>query len=463
LNLDDSDLIELGKYFGANLISFKSLRESQDDKYADKIRERALKKFKKSKENYLNEKEMFYAGAIDFMVEENNGRKRFFILETNGGSSRGLSIITSKQQGLLYDGYLQAIKNSLKNNKREDNKLFILVGTPIDDALLHEKIFLLEYLKEKILEIGYSVNIYTELNFEGFFTEDVAFFITDYKNIALNISFRDNWVMYKDQKINLLIGDGIARRIKDEDFNRLIREDFRKINTTIVNPIFLITDDKSLTYLAEYFAKSKLKKYRVKYLMFSKGMNEEDLLKKMDLVVKNYNTNFIIKPSGGSGGAGIIPISSDEDPSNFKKIVKKSKDEFFGKFLKNRDPYPYTIMEMANFSLINWRNGNHTFDIRIYLSQKEGKIIPIGGLVRIARNSYGGTLNKQEFVVNLSGYNGNIEADRALAISPRTRDILNLSDEDFVDMFCIGCVLFKSITENYYKIINFSDWSRLIE
>lgn len=463
MNLDDSDLIELGKYFGVNLISFKLLRESQDDKYADKIRKRALKKLEKSKENYLIEKEMFYAGAIDFMVEENNGRKRFFILETNGGSSRGLSIITSKQQGLLYDGYLQAIKNSLKNNKREDNKLFILVGTPIDDALLHEKIFLLEYLKKKILEIGYSVNIYTELNFKGFFTEDVAFFITDYKNIALNISFKDNWVMYKDQKINLLVGDGIARRIKEEDFKRLMREDFRKINTIIVNPIFLITDDKSLTYLAEYFAKSKLKKYRVKYLMFSKGMNEEDLLKKMDFVVKNYNTNFIIKPSGGSGGAGIIPISSDEDPSNFKKIIKKSKDEFFGKFLKNRDPYPYTIMEMANFSLINWRNGNHTFDIRIYLSQKEGKIIPIGGLVRIARNSYGGTLNKQEFVVNLSGYNGNIEVDRALAISPRTRDILNLSDEDFVDMFCIGCVLFKSFTENYYKIINFSDWSRLIE
>ncbi|MCK4282057.1 MAG: hypothetical protein KAX10_08075, partial [Candidatus Lokiarchaeota archaeon] len=99
MNLDDSDLIELGKYFGVNLISFKSLRESQDDKYADKIRERALKKLEKSKENYLIEKEMFYAGAIDFMVEENNGRKRFFILETNGGSSRGLSIITSKQQG----------------------------------------------------------------------------------------------------------------------------------------------------------------------------------------------------------------------------------------------------------------------------------------------------------------------------------------------------------------------------
>ncbi|MCK4239926.1 MAG: hypothetical protein KAX33_12430, partial [Candidatus Lokiarchaeota archaeon] len=128
-----------------------------------------------------------------------------------------------------------------------------------------------------------------------------------------------------------------------------------------------------------------------------------------------------------------------------------------------RDPYPYTIQEMVNFKTIEYKKAQHTYDLRIYLAQIKGKIIPIGGLARIARGEYKGTLNKEEFVVNLSGYDGIIETDRALAISPSTRDILNLSDEDFVDMFCIGCVLFKSITENYYKIINFSDWSRLIE
>ena len=66
--------------------------------------------------------------------------------------------------------------------------------------------------------------------------------------------------------------------------------------------------------------------------------------------------------------------------------------------MKNRNPYPYTIQEMADFSLIDWRGGKHTFDLRIYMAQKAGKIIPIGGLARIARGEYRGTLNKEEFV-----------------------------------------------------------------
>ena len=463
MNLKDSDLTELSKYFGVNLISLKALRDSQDEEFIDKIREKALKKLEQSRSYYLTEKDMFFVGAIDFMVEEINGQKKFFILETNGGSSRGPTILTPKHQGFLFDGFLEAIKKSLKINKREDKKNFILVGVPIGDSLFQEKIILIEYLKKNLIEMGYSVNVYKNLNFKEYIPEDIIFFITDYKDLVSNVLFKDKWVMYKDQKVNLLIGDGIARRIKDEEFNRLIRKDFRQINTIVVNPIYLITDDKSLTYLAEYFAKEELEEFRVKYLVFGKAMDKNDLLDKMEYVVKNYNKNFIIKPSGGSGGAGIFPIKYNEDPSNFEAIIEDSKNEFYGKFLKNRTPYPYTIMEMANFSLIDWRNGKHTFDLRIYLSQRDGKIIPIGGLTRIARNSYSGTLDKQEFVVNLSGYDGNVEVERGLGISPKMRDLLNLSDEDFIDMFCIGCVLFSTMIKDYDKIINFSDWSKLIE
>ncbi|MFX0071275.1 MAG: hypothetical protein ACFFAO_09315 [Candidatus Hermodarchaeota archaeon] len=133
--------------------------------------------------------------------------------------------------------------------------------------------------------------------------------------------------------------------------------------------------------------------------------------------------------------------------------------------MKNRNPYPYTIQEMADFSLIipPWEvEGKHTFDIRIYMAQKEGKIIPIGGLARIARGTYSGSLDKQEFVVNLSGYDGKIEVNRGRGISTQNAELLNLTVEDFVNIFCISCVMFKSIAENYEKIINFNDWSQII-
>ncbi len=117
---------------------------------------------------------------------------------------------------------------------------------------------------------------------------------------------------------------------------------------------------------------------------------------------------------------------------------------------------------MAQFSLIDWREGKHTFDLRIYMAQKEGKIIPLGGLARIARGNYSGSLDKEEFVVNLSGFDGQIEVFRGQGISEKNAKMLNLTLEDFVNIFCIGCVLFVSITKNYQKIMNFSDWDLII-
>ncbi|MFX1558246.1 MAG: hypothetical protein ACFFC9_13410, partial [Promethearchaeota archaeon] len=152
----------------------------------------------------------------------------------------------------------------------------------------------------------------------------------------------------------------------------------------------------------------------------------------------------------------------DEDLSNIKNLIEESKKEFFAKFMKNRNPYPYTIQEMADFSLIDWKGGKHTFDLRIYMSQINGKIIPIGGLARIARGSYHGTLDKQEFVVNLSGFDGVIEVERGQGISRKNSELLNLSVDDFINIFCIGCVMFASMAKNYQKIIEFCDWGQMI-
>ena len=131
--------------------------------------------------------------------------------------------------------------------------------------------------------------------------------------------------------------------------------------------------------------------------------------------------------------------------------------------MKDRNPSPYTIQEKANFSLINWRGGTHTFDLRIYLAQNKERVIPIGGLARISRGNYTVGLDKQEFVVNLSGYDGQIEVERGIGFSESNCKLLNLSEEDFVNMFSIGCVIFSNIVRNHKKIINFSEWDKAID
>ncbi|MFX1488411.1 MAG: hypothetical protein ACFFBI_04645, partial [Promethearchaeota archaeon] len=100
---------------------------------------------------------------------------------------------------------------------------------------------------------------------------------------------------------------------------------------------------------------------------------------------------------------------------------------------------------------------------RIYLAQYKNKIIPVGGLARIARGTFIKGVEKQEFVVNLSGYDGQIEVERGIGFSKKNCLLLNLEEDDFINMFSIGCVLFAEIVNNYQKIVNFSDWDTVID
>jgi len=463
ITASDLELIRLGNSLGLDLVSFEQLRESQQDDFVDAIREKALKKLEKNKDNFLVNGNLFYSGSIDFMVSDEIEGKKFFLLETNGGSHRGLSIITKKQQSLLYNGYLEAIYQILKKNERKDNKVLILIGVPVNDALIHEKVIMIEFFRKILKSKGYKVKIFNKDSFNIYFKAKIIFLIADYRQLSTSLSYSENWVKYNGEKVNLLIGDGIARRINDENFINQAKEDILKIRTKIINPIFKVTDDKSLTYLASFISKDILKKYNLRYLLFTKAFNERDLIDKLKYLTKKYKRSFIIKPSGGSGGAGVIPVSKDENPANFGEIIEKSKKEFFAKFMKNRNPYPYTIQEKANFSLINWKGGKHTFDLRIYLARNKNRVVPVGGLARIARGNFTVGIDKQEFVVNLSGYNGQIEVERGIGFSEENCKLLNLNEEDFANMFSIGCVIFAKIVQNYKEIIDFTEWDKIIE
>ena len=458
----DLELISLGRSLGLDLISFAELRLSQEDNFEDPIREKSLTKLAKQGDNVLVENDTFYAGSVDFMVCDGPKGKRFFLLETNGGSNRGLSILTSKQQNIMYNGYFQAISQAIEKSKGNNEKVLVLVGVPINDALIHEKVIMVEFFRKKIKSMGYSLKIFNSDSYAKEYKAEIVFLIADYKELDQTLTFSNGWIKYLDEKVNVLIGDGIARRLNDEEFVNLIKKDFRTIKTIIVNPIFKITDDKSLTYLASFYHKKLLEKFNLKYLLFTKANDEKELSKKINYLIKNYKKSFIIKPMGGSGGAGVIPILKNEKPQKIKHIIEESKREFFAKFMKNRNPYPYTIQEMANFNTIMWKGGKHTYDIRLYLAQKEGLIIPVGGLARIARGEYKGSLKKEEFVVNLSGFDGQIEVERGIGFSKKNSKLLNLSIEDFVNMSCIGCTLIAKICKDYRQLIDFSDWDKII-
>ncbi|MFX1497446.1 MAG: hypothetical protein ACFFBH_07965 [Promethearchaeota archaeon] len=464
-NISESDLelIELGKSLGLDLISFAALRASQDDNFIDKVREEALNRMSESMDNYLEKQDYFYAGSVDFMVSHELDGNKFSLLETNGGSHRGVSILSKKQQNILYNGYLGAIHQVFFNNEREDKKILILVGVPENDGLIHEKVIMIDYFRRKLKAEGHKVKIFNIDNFDSNYDAEFVFLIADYNQIINSISFSNNWVEFNGEKVNLLLGDGIARRLSSEKFINILKKDIRKLHTLIVNPIFLVTDDKSLTYLSSYLNKIRLEKYRLKYLLFTKAYFEKELEKKVEIFIKKFRKPLILKPLGGSGGTGVMYISINDNGADIRNILELSKKEFFNKFKNYRNPFPYTLQEKANYTLIEWKGEKHTFDIRIYLAQNNNRIIPIGGLARISRACFINGLNKEEFVVNLSGYDGQIEVERGIGFSEASCKILNLSFEDFVNMFCLGCILFKTIVQNYKKIVNYSNWSKILE
>lgn len=230
----DLELIQLGNTLGLNLISFAELRSSQDDNFVDRMREKALIKLAKHGDNVLVNTDTFYAGSIDFMVCDEPEGKRFFLLETNGGSNRGLSILTNKQQDIMYNGYFQAISQAIEKSKGNNEKVLVLVGVPVNDALIHEKVIMVEYFRKKIKSMGYSLKIFNSDNYSKEYKAEIVFLIADYKELDQTLTFSNGWIKYLGEKVKVLIGDGIARRLNDEEFVNLIKKDFRRINTKLL-------------------------------------------------------------------------------------------------------------------------------------------------------------------------------------------------------------------------------------
>ena len=123
---------------------------------------------------------------------------------------------------------------AINKNGREHRKILVLVGVPINDGLIHEKVIMVEYLRKRIKSDGYSLKIFNFDNYDKEHKAKVVFIIADYGQLRQALSFSDSWIMFLNEPVNVLIGDGIARRFHNKRFDELVCKDFRQINTIIV-------------------------------------------------------------------------------------------------------------------------------------------------------------------------------------------------------------------------------------
>lgn len=451
----EQTIVYLSRFFGKNLTSLEPIREGQDSEFVENLRKMAIEKM--GDVPILSNPKAYYLGSIDYMVVEGDNQHKFVILESNGGSSRGLLSLHVDQIEMLYRAFKTAIDQSSENPKK-----LVLIGVmPIDD-LLQEKIMLIEFLKKAYQREGIKVAFYHALNYPPLLRgdEDITIIISDYNSITPSLIYEDNYIKFKGEKVNVLIGDGIARRFPT--IAPYVKKNWNAIKTTILNPIYHVTDDKFNTYVAIALGEQNLSKYRIHPLKFGKFFDRNQLEAALENLITTTKKSYIIKPFGGSGGAGIQPILKGSSIGQIPKIIDQSISEFHQKFDPSRDPFPYTIQEMADFILFEWKGSKRTFDIRIYVAQQDNKIIPVGGEARIARAPFTGNFAKNEFVVNICGDWG-VEFERAIPFSPSNLKLLNLTVNDVIDMFCAACTLFSIIIDKHQEILAFKDWEKYLK
>ena len=57
----------------------------------------------------------------------------------------------------------------------------------------------------------------------------------------------------------------------------------------IINPIYIVTDDKSLTYLAKHIDNRFLENFYASDFLFTKAFNEEELIEKIKYKDRSIN------------------------------------------------------------------------------------------------------------------------------------------------------------------------------
>ncbi|RMH74061.1 MAG: hypothetical protein D6675_00895 [Gemmatimonadetes bacterium] len=376
-------------------------RQQQDPRLLDQICTQAL--------NLLTGVDLtltgdsFFVGAVDVLAGQEGA---FYVLEANGGSTRGFWSLPEAKIEAIYRAYGEALQWV------DPDAPLIIIGHVDDDVLLYERLLLAERLRAWS---GKSVRL------------------CPYSQLVPALNFSENWVTYANQRVALLIGDGVARRHPKLSEHPCSR-------TLIVNRIFPLTDSKALTYhvVAEHAA--ELGNFGYRPLRFWEGFSEKSTLHAMKTAFESCKS-ILIKPHGGSGGCGLQWVTTADAIAS---ALQKSQAEFHAKFGADRSPFPYTISETIEGRTWRWQGKPYHFDLKIYIVRQNNTLVPVGVKIRRARVPAGESTASLR--TNLT-YGGGLAAERAGGINPQTLEQIGLSTADVARMVAGATLLVKRLCD----------------
>lgn len=432
-------LISYSPLIDEKLITVASIRAGQDARLVARIRRKALALIGDEAQITLEEPS-FFLGSVDFMVrlDEETDRLSYVVLETNGGSSRGISSLAPRDFERACGGYQEML------NFIDGRSPLIVIGCPKGDKLLSEKIYLAQRLKEALLkrDLCEKVRVLPLESFHGILGKgEGAVVIGPYDRLVPSLHCLDGQIFLMGHRVNAIIGDGVARR-------HYLMSTGQEMDVIMANWTFPITDDKYMTYRAAQAVMDRLRTFDVYPMRFWRAKTIDEL-ESVCQEKRQEVGDLIIKPFQGSGGAGVLPVLPD---SHVPAVIEESLGEFREKFSAWQRPFPYTICEKISPRYAIWRDSMRNYDIRIYVVRQNNRLIPLSGLFRLALQPYTGQFTKKSLVVNLSGYGG-IDVERGLGFSKKSLDTVRLTEKDIVKMFAASAVLLTFIGRHYREIV----------
>jgi len=431
--------IELGGLVGYKQFGFSEIRARQDAELTERLRQRALARIG-DRELIEVKDDSFFLGSVDYMVRETpDGQLGYTALETNGGSSRGLTLLAPPDVERLMDGFVEMLRFV-----NDDRPPLIIVGHPDGDALVTEKFLTAHRLKESLEKErpGLRVRILSIDSYGKQSRSDEAVIVlSPHSRLALSLYLQDDKVYLLDRRVHLIIGDGAVARHYELAH--------RRADVVLANWIFPFTGDKFSTYEAIEQARDILVPYGMYPLRFWRAWDRDELVEVCRAGLAEVD-GLVIKPFQGSGGAGVLPILRN---SSVPEVVENSLGEFYAKYSLRYNPFPYTVCEKINPRKAIWRGNRHNYDIRIYVARQGDMLIPVGCLFRLAPQPDKGTYSKGSLIVNLSGYGG-IAVERGLGLIRESLDVVRLEEEDIVKVFAASTLLMAAITRQPI------DWSQ---
>ena len=431
--------IELGGLVGYKQFGLSEIRARQDAELTEQLRRYALARIGDHKQIEVTD-DSFFLGSVDYMVRQTeDGQLGYTALETNGGSSRGLTLLAPPDVERLMDGFVEMLRFV-----DDDEQPLIIVGHPDGDALITEK-FLTAYRLKEALEKerpGLRVRI---LSIDSFGrqrrSDEAVIVLSPHSQLVRSLHLQNDKVYLLGQRVHLIIGDGVI--VCHHELGH------RRADVVLANWIFPFTGDKFSTYEAVERARDILVPHGMYPLRFWRAWDQAELVEICEAALAEVD-GLIIKPFQGSGGCGVLPILED---SSVPEVVENSLGEFHAKYGHRNVPFPYTVCEKINPRKAVWRGNRHNYDIRIYVARQGDMLIPVGCLFRLAPQPDKGTYSKGSLIVNLSGYGG-IAVERGLGLIRESLDIVRLEEEDIVKIFAASTLLMAAITRQPI------DWSQ---